>query len=104
MSGLEWLAGPDRNTTWDEARSWVANLTVGGGGWRMPTGKELKTLYQEGAGTRNITSSLKTTRWWVWTGETNGSSEALSFHFNYGSEYWHDRSNSYGRGFAVRSR
>ena len=27
-TGLEWLAGPDRNTTWDEANTWVANLTV----------------------------------------------------------------------------
>ena len=44
-TGLGWLAGPDRNTTWDEVNKWIANLTVAGGGWRMPTRKELKTLF-----------------------------------------------------------
>ena len=105
-TGLAWVAGPDRVTTWDEARSWVANLTVAGGGWRMPTRKELKTLYQKGAGTRNMTSLLKTTGWMVWSDETKGSAAAWRFDFNYGSESWCDRSISfYGlRGFAVRSR
>ena len=36
-TGLEWIAGPDRNTTWYEAKRWVENLNVAGGGWRMPT-------------------------------------------------------------------
>jgi len=104
-TGLEWLAGPDRDTTWDEARSWVANLTVAGGGWRMPTRKELKALYQKGVGTRNITRLLKTTGWGVWSGETKGSAAAWGFVFAYGSENWRARSNSiYARGFAVRSR
>ena len=105
-TGLEWLAGPDRNTNWDEARSWVANLTVGNGGWRMPTIKELKTLYQKGTGTRNTTSLLKTTGWWVWSGETKASSSARIFHFNRGGlTGWSSRSASdTRRGFAVRSR
>ena len=104
-TGLAWVAGPDRNTTWNEARSWVNNLTVGGGGWRMPTRKELKTLYQKGAGTRNMTSLLKTTGWWVWSGETKGSSAAWGFSFSLGGELWNFRSDSSSyRGFAVRSR
>jgi hypothetical protein len=104
-TGLAWVAGPDRNTTWDEARSWVENLTVAGGGWRMPTMKELKTLYQKGAGTRNMTPLLKTTGWWVWSGETKGSSSAWHFPFYSGSEYWAPCSYaSPRRGFAVRSR
>lgn len=47
-TSLEWIAGPDRDTTWSEARFWVQNLSVDGGGWRMPTMNELKTLYQKG--------------------------------------------------------
>ena len=108
-TGLAWLAGPDRNTTWNEANTWVANLTVSGGGWRMPTGKELETLYQKGAGTRNRTRLLKTTAWFVWSCETKAdSSWALFFNFRNGCiQRWGSTSSSrYGspRGFAVRSR
>ena len=80
-TGLEWFAGPDRDTTWNEAKAWVESLNVAGGGWRMPTREELKTLYQKGAGTRNMTPLLKTTGWWVWSGETRDSSSAWGFHF-----------------------
>ena len=104
-TGLEWLAGPDRDTTWDKARSWVNNLTVGGGGWRIPTRKELRVLYQKGAGTSNMTWLLKTTGWHVWSGETKGSSSAWFVNFNGGFEDWGYRSVSTNtRGFAVRSR
>ena len=54
-TGLEWMAGPDRNTTWYAAKIWVAGLRVGGGDWRMPSIKELKTFYQTGAWTRSMT-------------------------------------------------
>ena len=40
-TNIEWVAGPDKGTTWDEAKQWVGSLTVAGGGWRMPTMDEL---------------------------------------------------------------
>ena len=49
---LEWIAGPDKDVTWKEAQNWVKDLKVNGGGWRMPSKDELKTLYQKGAGRR----------------------------------------------------
>ncbi len=104
-TGLEWYAGSDRNTTWNEAKSWVENLNVAGGGWRMPTRQELKNLYKKGAGERNMTPLLKTTGWFVWSGETKGSSSACYFYFRPGYYYCSTRDNSYyKRGFAVRSR
>lgn len=105
-AGLEWIAGPDRNTNWYAAKKWVESLNVAGGGWRMPTRDELKTLYQKDAGARNMTPLLKTTGWYVWSGETMGSSSAWALDLFYGgSEYWTTRAtSSYGRGFAVRSR
>ena len=104
-TGLEWYAGPDRDTNWYDAKKWVENLNVGGGRWRMPTMDELKTLYQKGAGTRNMTPLLKTTGWWVWAMETTGSSTAWLFLFDGGIERWNTRDYPYyGRGFAVRSR
>ena len=103
-TGLEWLAGPDKATNWYDAKKWVESLNVAGGGWRMPTRKELKTLYKEGAGERNMTPLLKTTGWWVWSGETKDSSSAWAF-YNLGGVYWRPRDVSYSlRGFAVRSR
>ena len=62
-TGLEWFVGPDRNTTWDEAKSWAESLSIDGGGWRLPTLKELGTLYKEGAGTLNMTPLLKDSSW-----------------------------------------
>ena len=102
---LEWIAGPDKDTTWDEAKRWVDNLKVAGGGWRMPTMKELVALYQDGKGNRNMTLLLKTTGWFVWSGQTEGSSSAWYFLFSTGNRDWSNRSNSYNyRAFAVRSR
>ena len=104
-TNLEWIVGPDKDTTWDEAKAWVESLSVEGGGWRMPTGKELKALYKKGAGSRNMTPLLKTTGWWVWSGETKGSSLARAFSFINGYKAWGNRDYSWnGRGLAVRSR
>ena len=104
-TGLEWIAGPDKNTYWDQARSWVQNLNLDGGGWRMPTTDELRTLYKKDAGSRNMTPLLNTTGWHVWSGETKGSSDVGSFDFHYGHRRWRYRYDSYDRrGFAVRSR
>jgi hypothetical protein len=101
---LEWYVGPDKNTDFITARSWVENLTVAGGNWRMPTRSELMALYKEGAGAANMTPLLKTTGMWVWSGEVKDYS-AWTFNFGYGYGHWDFRSNSnYFRGFAVRYR
>ena len=104
-TGLEWIAGPDRNTTWYEARRWVAGLRVDGGGWRMPTIKELKTFYQKGDWTRKMTQLLKTTGCFVWSGDTKEPWPGWGVYFNrsFGLERWGRRDNSRNlRGFAVR--
>ena len=106
-TGLEWVAGPDRNTTWYEAKQWVANLTVAGGGWQMPTVSELETLYEKGTGTRNRTPLLKITGWYAWSGEVRDSSQAWGFHFDYGDrrpDYFRPINQRGPRAIAVRSR
>jgi len=105
ISGLEWIAGPDKDTNWYEAKRWVETLNISGADWRMPKIKELETLYKEGLGRRNMTPSLKTTGWWVWSIETKDSSLVYSFYFKLGSkaEYSPDNSTNI-RGVAVRSR
>jgi Caspase domain/Protein of unknown function (DUF1566) len=103
-TGLEWYTGPDESTSWYEAKKWVENLSVAGRGWKMPTIKELKTLYQKGIGVRNMTPLLKTTGW-IWSGETKDSSSAWGFNFGFGSKHWTARDlKRHGRGYAVRPR
>jgi hypothetical protein len=117
-TGLEWLAGPDKATNWYDAKKWVESLTaVAGGGWRMPTMEELKTLYQK-RGKCNIKPFLKTTGCWVWSGETKGSIKVWGYDYSYercgsilsggsGSGLAllnRDDSTDSTRGFAVRSR
>lgn len=104
-SGLEWYAGPDENTSQAEARVWANSLRVDGGGWRMPTLKELKGLYQKGTGARNMTPLLETTGWWIWSGEGNMPGPIWALDFSDGREFTEKRdSSNYKRGFAVRSR
>lgn len=108
-TGLEWFAGPDKATHWDKAKAWVTNLELDGGGWRMPSKSELKTLYQKGIGLRNMTPLLTTTGWYVWTGEIFRHSVDLSWPYYY---YFTDGGDAYDdvngstkfRAFAVRSR
>ena len=104
-TNIEWIVGPDKDVSWDEAKAWVESLSVEGGGWRMPTKGELKSLYKKGAGERNMTSLLKTTGWRVWSDETEGSEAAWFFNFYDGDYTWSPRE-SYAspRVFAVRTR
>ena len=104
-TGLQWYAGPDKNINWHDAKKWVEGLTVDGGGWRMPSRSELKGLYQKGKGSRNMDPIFKTSGWWVWSGDTRGSSYAWYFYFSIGGEHWDDRDEGYdSRVFAARSR
>ena len=118
QSGLEWYAGPDKNTSWGDAQNWADNLRVDGGGWCMPTMTELKGLYQKGVGSRNMTSMLETTGWWIWSVEASSDFHATStggagskaenqlcLDLDGGREYSDKRGNTpYKRVFAVRSR
>ena len=105
-TGLEWVAGSDEQTTFEEAKSWVQSLNIDGGGWRMPTEVELDTLYKTGAGYRNMTPLLKTTAWVVWGVESEGSSIAGRFDFRFAtaSGTGIPLTSPSTRAFAVRSR
>lgn len=103
-TNLEWIAGPDRHMNWYEAKNWVKDVTLAGGGWRMPTIKELKTLYREDCGQQYFTPLLKITGGSVWSGEDKNSSYAWFFDFIMGNECGWKRNRPNPRAFAVRSR
>ena len=102
MSGF---AGPDEPTTSQEAKSWVRSLNIDGGGWRLPTEGELKTLRKTGAGIRNMTPLLETTGWYLWYAESDGFSDTWRFNLSHGGGVWaHGNHLGVDRVFAVRSR
>ena len=104
-TGLEWIAGPDEDTNWEQAILWVKNLNVDSGGWRMPSIEELETLYLPIEGKRNMTPHLKTTGWWVWSGETEGSNQAKFYDFYNRAQGWQKKKFAQTvRAFAVRLR
>jgi hypothetical protein len=106
-TGLEWYVGLDRDTTWRYAKSWVEQRKEGGGGWRMPTIAELKTLYQPGADPKNMDPIFQTTGRWVWSGQVDDEKNYYVLYFDFfgGAEIrtWPGNAENH-RAFAVRSR
>lgn len=101
-TGLQWVVGPDRDMDFGQAVAWVAAWPAAGGGWRMPTREELRSLYHPGSGQRNLAPAFQTTGWWVWA-EPRDAQSAWSFSYNHGCATWDTRINScYGRAFGVR--
>jgi hypothetical protein len=94
---LEWVVGPEKYMGSDVAKKWVNNLNLDGGGWRMPSTRELEGIYKLGAGTRNMTSLLKTSGWFVWSSAAGGFSFSSGNFGNYGTS-------NVCRAFAVRHR
>ena len=104
-TGLQWYAGPDQGTSWLEAKAWVSDLDIAGGGWRMPTKKELRTLYHVGDGINNITVLLYNSGYWIWAGKTQQTASWWLFSFSYGGEGWNGvPPPDGGRALAVRLR
>jgi hypothetical protein len=62
-TGLEWFAGPDKGQIIHKMKAWAQALNVSGSEWRLPSTKEIKTLYKKGAGSRNMTPLFKTNGW-----------------------------------------
>ena len=105
VTGLDWYVGPNQDNNWHQAKAWTENLTVAGGGWRMPTVPELKAIYQKGASPTNMDPVFQTTRVWVWSGQMHDSRTAWGFAFYSGLVNSHGLNYGYGRlAFAVRSR
>jgi len=104
-TGLEWISGPDKDINWEEAESWAKSLTIGGGGWRLPTIDELQTLYKKGIGKRNLPPYLKTAEkfGFVWSGERRSKAGSWCFEYVYGKKtaYGIKYSKNF-RAFAVR--
>lgn len=106
QTGLEWICGPDKDMTWYDVKQWLDGLSkLHGGGWRMPTRKEIRSVYFAGSGTRNLPEVMTTSGWYVWTSEMMGAKHAWGFCLDIGDSYFPRLTFSTGaRGFAVRAK
>ena len=110
-TNLEWLVKDEKDITWDEANELVDSL---GDNWRLPTLKELKSLYDTSKKGNidpifNLSDLIFSIEYfWVWSGELYNSDSlcAWVFYFDDGYEDWNDRDDGSGvdRVLAVRER
>ncbi len=94
QTDLQWVAGPDVDTSYYQAATWVRSLTLDGGGWRMPTAREIGTLCRVPGDLSSITPLLPTSgiHIWPYQGDENISLYGFRYMDPYGT-----------RGFAVRT-
>jgi hypothetical protein len=118
QTGLEWFVGPDRNMTWYEAQQWTVGLENCGGGWRIPTIEEIRTLYNPTlkagvgyyTGGRYFPAHIDPVfnaiggGSWVWANEKIGD-DAQSLNLNQGKAVTYSAMNTLysTRAFAVRN-
>jgi uncharacterized caspase-like protein len=106
--GLQWAPANGQSMNHYEAEKYAQNLSLAGGGWRLPTRAELKSLYDTSKpGNADLVFNINNNL--VWTSELVGSSSAWYFYFNDGNDDREGHSGrafpySFGRVLVVRSR
>ena len=102
--GLQWVPAPDRAMNHYQAEDYVRNLSLAGGGWRLPTSVELKSLYDPSKKDR-VDPMFNVGEFWLWTSELDGTSGAWDCDFLGGGRCRRDDAYANGmvRVLAVRS-
>ncbi|HPH42098.1 MAG TPA: DUF1566 domain-containing protein [Syntrophorhabdaceae bacterium] len=102
--GAQWLPASDKPMDWFQANRYVENICLNGGGWRLPTRSELKSIYDVSM-KGGADPFFRINENWVWTSETQGDS-AWFCSFVYGREgtIFQKYIGSYGRVLAIRNK
>jgi len=99
--GLQWAPAPAQLMNWLQAQSYAQNLSLSGGGWRLPTESEIESIFNKSMeGGVDPAFHINNNR--VWTSEIIDDS-AVYFRFVPGNEGWGNFSDSNCRVVAVRS-
>jgi hypothetical protein len=90
--GLEWTPSNGQVLNHYQAEGYARDLSLAGGGWRLPTREELKSLYDK-TKPGNVDPVFGVGNMWVWTSElyneVPSNPGAVFFKFNEGGEYAH---------------
>ncbi len=108
--GLEWAPSNGQVLNHYQAEGYARDLSLAGGGWRLPTREELKSLYDK-TKLGNVDPVFGVGDMWVWTSElwneVPSMPGAVGFYFYDGGEKGGDRDNigrhNNRRALAVRS-
>lgn len=105
-SGLQWVAGPDKDMHRSEALSWVKGVKLDGGGWRPPLMEELRTLYRNCGIENGVPKLFQLSGSWIWAGDETAverGGDRMALAFDSGAElYLRDTSSFNLRAIAVR--
>ncbi|MBF0557842.1 MAG: SEL1-like repeat protein [Nitrospirae bacterium] len=117
--GFQWMPAPSRGLDQYQAEEYARNLSIAGGGWRLPTMWELKSLYDQFQ--IDITDPIRQkfnvsscpAGCWVWTSEFEHTTNEkvpiqraryINFADGYDGMAWREGSRDYYRVLAVRSK
>jgi hypothetical protein len=102
-TGLTWQQGMRATTTiLSEAQNYCQTLTLAGGGWRLPSIRELHTLFDESAAAPPLWDQsvfqISGGAYSLWSGtlRTNPADRNYIVDFNYGNSYAQDPTNPAG--------
>lgn len=106
-TGLQWVPAGNWEMTHYEAEKYVSHLSLAGGGWRLPTRAELRSLY-DASEPGLVDPRFRASGKLVWTSELDAD-PSLAWYFNFysGGEFTYTRNpncNFYFYALAVRSR
>ncbi|MBF0295060.1 MAG: hypothetical protein HQL96_07700 [Magnetococcales bacterium] len=104
-SGLEWLPYKDGDTFWPEGEQWAKKL---GQGWRMPTSREVATLYTRGS-VKNYWGAMHVDRVFyfigrnIWSGDEANANSRYCLDMLSNTKHARSRGDAFlNRTFAVR--
>ena len=101
-SGLAWLVGPDRNTSYADAAAWIEEMKKFADVWRWPTLEELITIYHQGESLRKIDPIFGVSGLSVWMEKPPTKEKAPLLGFDSGEREWWQMEYSIGnRALAV---
>lgn len=93
-AGLTWQREPAHwQMNWEDAKSYAARLTLAGGGWRLPTLRELEALHKEKLSSSTIAAYPGMDQGWYWSASP---SEHRPTNVIWGVDFNPERSGPYG--------
>ncbi len=86
-AGQEWLCNTDDDISWMDASAWATSVKINGGGWQLPSIKDLNGLYKRNKAADLLSPLFERTPGDFWSKETINDAEVLGFNFVPGNTF-----------------